>query len=151
MPTLFTKIIQLTLVCLLFITVQQVQAAPTADVQGQLSSSTAALPNKCREHLLTAHGTNKKDIEEGLQKELSRFRTLAEEALTLRAETISVGKRIKAQMDQKKPLSGDDLAILNVGITEHLKLRNELLEVAESHECWLDGSEQEWISPRCVA
>jgi hypothetical protein len=49
-------------------------------------------------------------------------------------------------LEQKKPLSGDDLEIMNIGITEHLKLRKELLEVAESHECWLDGTEQEWIA-----
>jgi hypothetical protein len=85
-------------------------------------------------------------VDAGLQQELAHFRTLAEQALMLRAETISVGRRIKTQLEQKKPLSGDDLEIMNIGITEHLKLRKELMEVAESHECWLDGTEQEWTA-----
>ncbi|MDK9718913.1 MAG: YiiX/YebB-like N1pC/P60 family cysteine hydrolase [Trichlorobacter sp.] len=133
---------------LLLITAPCSHAAPADDVQGQLSSSSssAALPKKCREHLLKAHGTAKQQVNEGLKKELDHFRNLAEQALMLRAETISVGKRIKAQMEQKKPLSGDDLEIMNIGITEHLKLRKELMEVAESHECWLDGTEQDWIA-----
>lgn len=148
MPSLFTKTLHLTLVGLLCITVQQAQAAPADDVQGQLSSSssTTALPGKCRDHLLKAHGVTRQQVDAGLQQELARFRTLAEQALMLRAETISVGRRIKTQLEQKKPLSGDDLEIMNIGITEHLKLRKELMEVAESHECWLDGTEQEWIA-----
>ena len=60
MPSLFKKILHLTLVGLLCITVQQAQAAPADDVQGQLSSSsTAALPGKCRDHLLKAHGVTR--------------------------------------------------------------------------------------------
>jgi hypothetical protein len=147
MSSSFKKVLHLILVGLLCITVQQAQAAPTDEVQGQLSSSsTAALPSKCRDHLLKAHGVTRRQVDAGLQQELAHFRTLAEQALMLRAETISVGRRIKTQLEQKKPLSGDDLEIMNIGITEHLKLRKELMEVAESHECWLDGTEQEWIA-----
>jgi len=147
MSSSFKKVLHLILVGLLCITVQQAQAAPTDEVQGQLSSSsTAALPSKCRDHLLKAHGVTRRQVDAGLQQELAHFRTLAEQALMLRAETISVGRRIKTQLEQKKPLSGDDLEIMNIGITEHLKLRKELMEVAESHECWLDGTEQEWTA-----
>jgi len=148
MSSMFKKVLQLALIGLLLSTAQQTQAAPTDEVQGQLSSSssTAALPSKCRDHLLKAHGVTRQQVDAGLQQELAHFRTLAEQALMLRAETISVGRRIKTQLEQKKPLSGDDLEIMNIGITEHLKLRKELMEVAESHECWLDGTEQEWIA-----
>ncbi len=122
-------------------------AAPTNEIQAPFSSSlTSSLPSNCREHLLSAHGNSKAEIEAGLKKELAEFRPLAEQALMLRAETIAVGKRIKTQLEQKKPLSGDDLAMLNIGITEHLKLRQRLMAVAESHECWLDGSEQAWLA-----
>jgi Permuted papain-like amidase enzyme, YaeF/YiiX, C92 family len=120
-------------------------ASKTGDVQEQLSSS-SSLPNRCADHLTKFHGADRKAVDEGLKKELESFRSLSEQALGLRAETIAVGKRIKSQMEQKKPLSGDDLALLNIGITEHLKLRSALLEIAESHECWLDGTEKEWIS-----
>lgn len=122
-----------------------VLAADMPELQGRVSSA-ATLPQRCSEHLAKAHGADRKAIDAGLARELTAFRTLAEQALALRAETIAVGRRIKAQMEQQKPLSGDDLALLNIGITEHLKLRKELLAIAESHECWLDGSEQEWIN-----
>jgi len=147
MPSLRTRILHLSLVGLLLVTAQQAQAVSTDELQGQLSSaSTTTLPAQCRDHLLKAHGVGRQQVDAGLQQELARFRTLAEQALMLRAETISVGRRIKTQLEQKKPLSGDDLEIMNIGITEHLKLRKELMEVAESHECWLDGTEQEWQS-----
>ncbi len=132
---------------LLLATAPCAYAASAVTVQAQRSSSSnAALPHKCREHLQTSHNGSPEQVDQGLKQELGQFRTLAEQALMLRAETIATGKRLKAQMEQKKPLSGDDLALLNIGITEHLKLRKQLLEAAESHECWLDGSEQEWSS-----
>lgn len=123
-------------------------ASGTDEVQERRSSAnvSAAFADHCREHLQTVHGGERSQIEAGLKQELSAFRTLAEEALALRAETIAVGRRLKTQMEQHKPLSGDDLALLNVGITEHLKLRNKLLALAEAHECWLDGSEQDWLA-----
>ncbi|MDD2501278.1 MAG: YiiX/YebB-like N1pC/P60 family cysteine hydrolase [Geobacter sp.] len=148
MQLIFKCTLFLTVCCLLEGNATLSRAAQTDEVQGQFSSSssTAALPGKCRDHLLKAHGVTRQQVDAGLKQELTHFRNLAEQALMLRAETISVGKRIKTQLEQKKPLSGDDLEIMNIGITEHLKLRKELMEVAESHECWLDGTEQEWIS-----
>ena len=118
---------------------------PQYAVSSAVNDTSRLLPAVCRDHLQKAHGGSRELVEQGLQHELTQFRTLAEQALMLRAETITVGKRIKSRMDQKKPLSGDDLALLNIGITEHLKLRKQLLEAAEAHECWLDGTEQEWI------
>lgn len=94
----------------------------------------------CRGHLTAVHG---QAANNALQNELADFRILAEKTLTLRAETIKVGKAIKEKLDRGKPLSGDDIALINTGINEHLSLRQELLAVAEAHECWLDGSEKE--------
>jgi hypothetical protein len=102
----------------------------------------APAANLCREHLATVHGGTREAVQVSLQKELDDFRTLAERSLALRAETIKVGKLIKGKLDRKKPLSGDDLALINVGINNHLALRKELLALAESHECWLDMSEK---------
>lgn len=118
--------------------------AEVEPLQGQASVLVSENGASCREHLRTAHGSERGLVEAGLRKELIAFRTLAEEALALRAETISVGKRIKQQIERNKPLSGDDLALLNQGISEHLRLRTALLEIAESHECWLDDTEAEW-------
>ncbi|OGW39758.1 MAG: Poxvirus G6 [Nitrospirae bacterium GWC2_56_14] len=101
--------------------------------------------DSCRQHLTTSHGTTREAVESSLQKEVEQFRTLAERALSLRAETIKVGMGIKKKLDKGKPLTGDDISLINVGINEHLSLRKELLAVAVSHECWLDGSEKELI------
>lgn len=97
----------------------------------------------CSEHLAGVHGANREAVESSLKTEVEGFRTLAERALSLRAETIKVGKAIKEKMDKGKPLTGEDIALINTGINAHLSLRKELLTVAESHECWLDGSEKE--------
>lgn len=97
----------------------------------------------CKEHLSAVHDMSRESVESSLKKEVEEFRTLAERALTLRAETIKAGKDIKEKMDKGKPLTGEDIALINTGINEHLSLRKELLAVAESHECWLDGSEKE--------
>jgi hypothetical protein len=97
----------------------------------------------CAEHRLHNHGTTRASVEKAMEDELTDFRFLAERALMLRAETIKVGQAIKEKQEQKKPLTGADLDLLNQGIVEHLALRKELLAVAESHECWLDGSAKE--------
>src|SRR6266540_1842352 len=63
-------------------------------------------PDGCPGHLVTVHGTDRDSVERTLRKEILEFRTLAEQALALRAETIKVGKRMKEKMEQGKPLSG---------------------------------------------
>lgn len=97
--------------------------------------------DSCAGHLGTVHTADARQSAAVLATEMQAFRTLAERALALRAETIKVGKRIKEQQEQGVPLSGDDLALMNEGIGMHLAIRKELLEVAESHECWLDGDD----------
>jgi uncharacterized protein YycO len=109
-----------------------------------LSSSLPAFAaNVCKEHLARSHGTTREAVESSLNMEMAAFRSLAEQALTLRAETIKVGMAIKVKLDRGKPLSGDDIALINTGINEHLALRKELLAVAEAHECWQDGTDKE--------
>jgi len=103
----------------------------------------ALAANACKDHLSAVHGTTRESLETSLKKEVEEFRTLSERSLGLRAETIKVGKAIKLKLDKGRPLTGDDLALINAGINEHLALRKELLAVAEAHECWMDGSEKE--------
>ena len=100
----------------------------------------------CKEHQAAIHGTGREAVESSLRKEIGEYRTLAERALMLRAETIKVGKQIREKEEQGKPLTGEDLDLLNQGIVQHLALRKELLAVAEAHECWLDGSDKELLS-----
>lgn len=111
-----------------------------------LIGTTLALPvfaaDVCKEHLASFHGTTREEAETSLAREITGFRTLAERALALRAETIKVGMAIKDKMERDKPLSGDDIALINTGINEHLALRKELMAVAESHECWMNGSDK---------
>jgi len=95
----------------------------------------------CKAGLSGKHG-GKDAVEKRMAQELATFKPLAERALALRAETIKAGQSIKAKVNQDKPLSGDDMAIINQGINEHLELRNELLKLAEAHECWLDIPEK---------
>lgn len=106
----------------------------------------AMAADSCRSHLLASHGSSRDSVEKSLQKEVDDFRTLAEQALMLRAETINAGMNIKKKMDQGKPLTGEDISLINTGINEHLSLRQELLQLAESHECWLDWSEKDSAS-----
>lgn len=92
----------------------------------------------CQKHLAEMRDKGQGVVGTALDREIAAFLTLAERALALRAETIKEGERLQARMEQGKPLSGDDLALLNRGLVAHLALRKELLAIAESHECWLD-------------
>ncbi len=138
------KFIALPVSLLLVITLTlPVAAAPGSLKEPEQSGVREVIADGCGGHLRTVHGADRSSVERTLRKEILDFRTLAERALALRAETIEEGKRIKEKQEQGKPLSGEDLALLNQGIVEHLALRRELLAVAESHECWLDGSEKD--------
>lgn len=108
-----------------------------------LSSQPSLAADACREHLATVHGASRESVESSLKREVEEFRTLAERALSLRAETIKVGRSIKEKLDRGRPLTGGDISLINIGINQHLALRSELLAMAESHECWLDGSGKE--------
>lgn len=94
----------------------------------------------CEQRLHASGGADRQSREAALNREVEQFRTLAERALSLRAETIRVGRGIREKLEQDRPLSGDDIALISTGITEHLALRKELLARAEAYECWLDAS-----------
>jgi hypothetical protein len=125
--------------------VQALPAAAAIDSLKELASAggRGRSSNACINHLLERHSTNVAQVAAILKEELAAFRTMAEQALALRAETIKVGRRIKEQQERGLPLSGDDLTLMNEGIGMHLAMRTDLLRVAESHECWLDGSDAE--------
>jgi hypothetical protein len=122
------------------------QASPRTLKELVRSVDRSAAVEGCPGHLVTVHGTGEDSVGRTLDEEVRAFRTLAERALSLRAETIKFGRQVKEKMDQGKPLTGDDLALINEGITGHLALRKELLAVAEAHECWLDASDKDLAS-----
>lgn len=103
-----------------------------ADDGTALFSSTATVQeSSCQAHL-ERHGS------QGLlDQEVKAFQGLAEEALSLRAVTIKVGKDLKEKAHAGRPLSGQDMDVLSKGLATHLALRKRLMTVAEAHECWL--------------
>jgi hypothetical protein len=121
-------------------------AAPTTLRELARARSTEGVVEGCTGHLVRNHGTERPAVEKSLADEIGDFRYLAERALMLRAETIKVGRQIREKQEQGKPLTGEELDLLNQGIVEHLALRRELMAVAEAHECWLDGSDKELLS-----
>jgi len=129
---------------LLFTLLSPLPAAAAISSLKELSrvgQSGGKIDDACVSHLVERHTTSAQQSAATLRNELSAFRTLAEQALMLRAETIKVGQRIKSQQERGVPLSGDDLALMNEGLGMHLDIRRDLLRMAEAHECWLDGSD----------
>ena len=138
------RIVTIPLSLILVITLTLPASASSRQLQDLArSGGKGVVTDACAAHLVAVHGTDRATVETSLAREIIDFRTLAEEALALRAETIKVGRGIKEKMEKGKPLSGEDLAILNQGIVAHLAMRQRLLAVAEAHECWLDASEKE--------
>jgi uncharacterized protein YycO len=101
----------------------------------------------CESHLQQVHGAAPEG-EQALAREFEEYGQLVEQALVYRANTIAEGMRLKALSG---PLSGADLQLLNEGMVLHLQLREQLLRMAESHECWLDpatASLERLLTPR---
>lgn len=93
--------------------------------------------SSCLQHL------DKRHTKEFISQEISSFQELAEEALALRAVTIKVGQTLQKKAQAGLPLSGRDLDLLSRGLANHLDLRERLLAIAESHECWLYLNDEE--------
>lgn len=101
---------------------------------------TAAFPagkSACEIHLQQVHGAAE-EAEQALAGEFAAYPQLVEQALVYRANTIEAGLRLKAVAG---PLSGAELQLLNEGMVLHLQLREDLLRMAENHECWLDAGD----------
>ncbi len=95
-----------------------------------------AAERHCEDHLREVHA-GAADGVAALAREYEHYQTLVEQALAYRSRTIELGLRMKSE----PVLSGNDLKTLNEGMLAHLELRKALMEVAESHECWLDSEE----------
>lgn len=91
-------------------------------------------PTACEDHWRQTHAAIPEPTR-ALKDEFIHYQQLVEQALVYRARTIEWGKRLK---DQSGPLSGADLQLLNEGMAAHLILREQLMRVAEGHECWLN-------------
>lgn len=132
--------ISLMLVVIMVLPLGAAPITPLEQVQIVLQSDS---DRACMKHLAEMDGEGRCSVGGNLDQEMRDFKIVAERALALRAQTIKEGQRLKQRMEQDKPLSGADLAMLNQGLMAHLALRKELLAIAESHECWLDLSDHE--------
>ena len=97
----------------------------------------------CKDRLNQYRQASSEEIEMRLAAETGEFQSLAEKALVYRAKTIEFYQQLESKMEAGKPLNGQDLDVLNLGMIDHLEIRNDLLKIAHNHECWLDLEESE--------
>lgn len=94
----------------------------------------------CREHARTIHGQETEaERTAALNREVDEYRELVGASLVYRTETVQLVDRLHTFLDAGEPLPGSDLVALNAGLAEHLQLREQLYQLAQSHECWLDS------------
>lgn len=73
-----------------------------------------------------------------MQRKLAAYQALSEEALSLRAESITYLEHLKEKQSLKEPLLGSEIRLLSAGAADLVKKRKKLWAVAAAHECWLD-------------
>lgn len=96
-------------------------------------------PQTCQAHLRANHSADSlEQRQNAMQAELLAYTQLAEETLAMRARAISLYTHLQDKMKRSEPFSGRDMQRLNDGSAELLGQRAALLQIAQSHECWLD-------------
>jgi hypothetical protein len=74
-----------------------------------------------------------------MNRKVAAYQVFSEEALSLRAESITYLAHLKEKTLSKEPLLGSEIRLLSVGAAELVSKRKKLWEVATAHECWLDA------------
>ncbi len=92
----------------------------------------------CWQYTFNHHYGSGKTITETLHEDVLEYQSLIEQTLIYREKTLQIAKRLKANLNNGKPLSGDDSNKLNLGMVKHLKLREQLYKFVDGYECWLD-------------
>jgi len=95
--------------------------------------------------LLSTPSPGQEALKSSFDNEVAAYQELAEKSLAYRAATIKLASRLKEKIEQDQPLSGADLDTLNQGTVAHLRLRQELYAVAQSHESLLDESAEKLV------
>lgn len=103
----------------------------------------AAGPMSCTEELRQYATADRGHIEQELNEQASRFQLQAERAFAHRAKTIAFYRDLERTLELGKPLTGEQLHVLNRGMSEHLRIRRDLLGIAHRHECWVDLGDDE--------
>lgn len=94
---------------------------------------------ECAQHRVTVHSASSVEEQQlAMQREISAYQVLAEEALTMRARAIQLREELHAKQARGEPFSGQDLLRINQGSTAMLDQRDALMKASLAHECWLD-------------
>ena len=109
--------------------------------------STQPVQQACWLYTFDHHYGSGKTVTETLYQDVLKYQSLIEQSLIYREKTLQVAKRLKANISSGKPLSGDDSNKLNLGMVEHLKLREKLHTIANGYECWLDTDNPLGVKP----
>ena len=67
--------------------------------------------------------------------EIAAYQSLAEEALSMRAQAIALYHELREKQRSGEPFSGNDLLRLNSGAVAMLAQREKLLALSVAHEC----------------
>lgn len=108
-----------------------------APVEGSLHSNV-----DCWQHLVDYHDAPVADKMALLDREIEMYQVHVEKSLAYRAQSIAVARRLKRKIRDEQPLSGKDLDILNQGTVAHLALRDDLYDSANTHECWIEATDE---------
>lgn len=76
---------------------------------------------------------------ESMRRKIAVYQVLSEEALSLRAESITYLAHLKEKQLLREPLLGSEIRLLSAGAAELVNKRKKLWEVATAHECWLSA------------
>jgi uncharacterized protein YycO len=74
-----------------------------------------------------------------MERKITAYQALAEEALSLRSESILFLSHLKEKIRAKQPLLGSDMRLISAGAAELINQRKQLWDVATMHECWLEA------------
>jgi len=116
-----------------------------------IKSGCAVVPNDKEEARLDAicwqktqqtYGATPQSAVQILDDSVEHYKSLVEESLVHRAKAIDLARQLKSSIEQNQPLSGYDLDVLNQGMVKHLKLRDNLYNVAYAHECWVKADQK---------
>jgi uncharacterized protein YycO len=95
---------------------------------------------ECASHHARVHaGGDSATRKAAMTDEIAAYQSLAEEALSMRAQAIALYHELREKQRRGEPFSGNDLLRLNSGAAAMLAQREKLLALSVAHECWIDA------------
>lgn len=94
---------------------------------------------ECASHGAQFHADSNSAMRKAaMTDEIAAYQSLAEEALSMRAQAIALYHELREKQRRGEPFSGNDLLRLNSGAAAMLAQREKLLALSVAHECWID-------------